>query len=137
MSTVTLADVRESFPIPGTYYLRFKRAFKKTWIWYDVTNPTEVVPSFEGSIVIKATRLPASAASKLNPSTKKQGSKVTPKRTATPPPAVDTASVKTAKSEPAPAPEDFFSSISPTTPASVPPKQSSSGDAFDPFASFS
>ena len=41
-SSITLGDIRDvrkwillltmqMFPIPGTYYFRFKRAFKKTW----------------------------------------------------------------------------------------------------------
>ncbi|CBK24370.2 uncharacterized protein [Blastocystis hominis] len=82
-SQVTLKDIREAFPIPGTYYFRFKRTFKNSWIWFDVTEDSEVVPKFDGLIFVKATRLPASAAPKKSkPSVKKPASRPKPTKPA-------------------------------------------------------
>lgn len=94
-STITLGDIRKvfhmdlvyfkAFPIPGTYYFRFKRSFKKNWstlgfgtiilVWFDVLKDSEVVPSFEGSIICKVTRLPAKAAQFINKSTNQANKK--------------------------------------------------------------
>ena len=69
-----------------------------------------MVPSFDGTIMMKVTRLPASAAKVMK--------KETPKRTA-PKPTVfeesskstEPVSESTIKSDPVPSTEDFFSSI--------------------------
>ena len=72
-----------------------------------------MVPSFDGTIMMKVTRLPASAAKVM----KKETRKVSPKRTAPKPTVFESSkstepvSESTIKSDPVPSTEDFFSSI--------------------------
>ena len=79
-----------------------------------MSKDDEVVPSFDGTIMMKVTRLPASAAKVM----KKETQKVAPKRTAPKPQVIEESpkstepvSESTIKSDPVPSTEDFFSSI--------------------------
>ncbi|GBG28488.1 Hypothetical Protein FCC1311_047112 [Hondaea fermentalgiana] len=56
---VRAADVRAAFPLPGAYHLRFKKAFKNTYVWLDVVDDGQIVPRFEGQIFAKISRLSA------------------------------------------------------------------------------
>lgn len=46
----------------GVHFL----CFSFTLVWFDVLDDSEVVPSFEGSIICKVTRLPARCAKVIN-----------------------------------------------------------------------
>ncbi len=56
---VRLGDVKKTFPLPGAYHFRFKKAFKSTFVWMDVLDDFEVVPRFDGAILAKVSRLRA------------------------------------------------------------------------------
>jgi len=55
---VKLRDVREKFPLPGTYHFRFKyRIEKNVFVWLDFTNEDAVVPTYNNRIIAKALRI--------------------------------------------------------------------------------
>ena len=54
---IKLSDVIEHFPLEGTYHFRFKYAFKNEFVWLDLNNTNCRVPSVEGNIKMKATRI--------------------------------------------------------------------------------
>ena len=75
-------------------------------VWYDVNDLEEIVPTFEGSIMMKVTRLPASAARKMASSSKRISKK--PEPTSAPKqPSKPTEQTRNSPTTPA---EDFFGS---------------------------
>lgn len=54
---LTLDDIRRSFPLPGSYHFRFKTKWRTSFVWLDVTNPSETVPRYEGKVFVKVARL--------------------------------------------------------------------------------
>jgi hypothetical protein len=59
-SGVTLADIKQSFPIAGTYHFRFLRSLESFTVWMDVVADTAVVPVHQNCITIKASRITSS-----------------------------------------------------------------------------
>ena len=57
---IRLGDVRTKFPLPGNYHFRFKRGFRKSYVWYDVADDYAVVPNFQGILTCKVVRLSSS-----------------------------------------------------------------------------
>lgn len=55
--SLVLSDIIRSFPIPGEYHFRFLKDLGKLTVWMDVVEPQAVVPTFQGQIFIKATRI--------------------------------------------------------------------------------
>ena len=55
--TFGLADVKHAFPLPGAYHFRFKRGYKNTYVWLDVSNDADVVPVHDGFIMTKVSRI--------------------------------------------------------------------------------
>mmetsp|Transcript_40198 Transcript_40198/g.93437 ORF Transcript_40198/g.93437 Transcript_40198/m.93437 type:complete len:173 (-) Transcript_40198:133-651(-) len=56
---IRLQDVRAKFPLPGKYHFRFKTRLgdSSSALWMDMTSEDSQVPTFEGRIVAKVTRL--------------------------------------------------------------------------------
>eukprot|EP00392_Amoebophrya_sp_AT5.2_P012679 g12786.t1 len=47
-------DIREKFPLPGSYHFRFKLKWSDSQtVWMDVTNEDSVVPSYDDKIICK------------------------------------------------------------------------------------
>jgi hypothetical protein len=54
---IKLSDVKRLFPIVGTYHFRFKHVSNKTTLWMDLNDDDSKAISYQGKIVIKATRI--------------------------------------------------------------------------------
>lgn len=54
---IRLRDVKENFPLEGTYHFRFKYVYNKVPVWMDLNNEQAKVPQFQNKIVAKATRI--------------------------------------------------------------------------------
>uniref|UniRef100_A0A7S2RG08 DIX domain-containing protein n=1 Tax=Mucochytrium quahogii TaxID=96639 RepID=A0A7S2RG08_9STRA len=65
-SKVRLGDVKKTFPLPGRYHFRFKKAFKNTFVWLDILDDYDVVPRFEGQLVAKVSRTSANMNTAIN-----------------------------------------------------------------------
>jgi len=85
--TLTLGDVRNSFPLPGQYHFRFKTNFKSTFVWKDTQKDSDKIPSHDGKFVAKISRLrtPASntnqtsaSSSSINNTTKQSSNTAAP-----------------------------------------------------------
>lgn len=54
-----LADIKQYFPLPGSFHFRFKRRVGGVPMWVDVGEDEQTVPRWEdGTIFMKVTRLP-------------------------------------------------------------------------------
>lgn len=49
----------QAFPVPGTYHFRFLKNVGSHIVWLDVTDDSSALPTHQGSIFIKATRISA------------------------------------------------------------------------------
>lgn len=54
---IRLSDVKENFPLQGTYHFRFKYLYNKLPVWMDLNNDQAKVPQFQNKIISKATRI--------------------------------------------------------------------------------
>jgi hypothetical protein len=54
---ITLSLIRKAFPLPGQYHFRFKTNFKNTYVWKDTSSDNDKIPSYDGKIVAKVSRL--------------------------------------------------------------------------------
>lgn len=56
-----LQDIKAKFPLPGKYHFRFKMVYgagdAAIVLWMDTTNDAMQVPSYEGKIIAKVTRI--------------------------------------------------------------------------------
>jgi hypothetical protein len=57
INSLKIQDIKDNFPIPGDYHFRFKFKFQGKNIWIDFNNPDQVLPQFEGKIIMKVTRI--------------------------------------------------------------------------------
>jgi hypothetical protein len=57
IETIRINDVKDSFPLPGEYYFRFKFKFQNKNVWIDFNNADAILPRFEGKIIMKVTRI--------------------------------------------------------------------------------
>lgn len=67
---LTIRDVVDAFPLPGTYHFRFKTNFMKTFVWEDGVDLDSVVPTYKGGVSLKVSRLrptEGSGSSRSNP----------------------------------------------------------------------
>mmetsp|Transcript_15266 Transcript_15266/g.18020 ORF Transcript_15266/g.18020 Transcript_15266/m.18020 type:complete len:264 (-) Transcript_15266:2020-2811(-) len=65
---ITLGEIKKSFPLPGAYHFRFKKSFKNTYVWLDVSNDEDFAPVHDGVIISKVSRLSiVRSASPTNP----------------------------------------------------------------------
>lgn len=55
--SVTTADITEQFPLPGTYFFRFKQQYGKSYVWLDGGEGTRTAPQYQGKVVCKVSRL--------------------------------------------------------------------------------
>mmetsp|Transcript_3635 Transcript_3635/g.9376 ORF Transcript_3635/g.9376 Transcript_3635/m.9376 type:complete len:221 (-) Transcript_3635:68-730(-) len=56
----TVREVRAKFPVPGIYHFRFKMKWgdsTSSAVWMDVPNEDSQVPTYDGKIVAKVTRV--------------------------------------------------------------------------------
>ena len=74
LQNMTVGDVRQNFPLPGSYMFRFKTSFKNTFIWKDATRDDASVPCHEGKVVAKVSRLRSSLSSLASPSVPRDSS---------------------------------------------------------------
>ena len=54
---VTLSDIRGLFPIEGDYHFRFRNRVAGNAVWLDVGNEASTLPTYEGKIIVKVTRI--------------------------------------------------------------------------------
>jgi len=56
--SITLAVIRENFPLPGDYHFRFQYTYQSSncKVWLDLPSENSSVPLIEGEIIVKATR---------------------------------------------------------------------------------
>lgn len=54
---VTLSDIRGLFPIEGDYHFRFRNHVEGNSVWLDVSNEASTLPTYEGKIIAKITRI--------------------------------------------------------------------------------
>jgi hypothetical protein len=59
-SSPTLADFKRHFSVPGEYHFRFLSIIGESRVWKDIISDNEVLPTFEGQIFTKATRIRSS-----------------------------------------------------------------------------
>jgi len=57
IKSVRLADIKSNFPLPGSYYFRFKFKFGSQNVWIDHTKEDSELPKFEDKIIMKVNRL--------------------------------------------------------------------------------
>ncbi|CAE8602944.1 unnamed protein product, partial [Polarella glacialis] len=88
---VLLQDVRSKFPLPGTYHFRFRMRYgiePSQVTWMDVTDPTSQVPSCDGKVLAKVSRVSwDSAASPLQAAAASAAPAAAAQRPQPPPPA--------------------------------------------------
>lgn len=53
----TLSDVKLSFPVPGSYHFRFLKLINGQRVWLDLNNENDIIPTYEGNIFAKITRI--------------------------------------------------------------------------------
>ena len=69
LKRLAIKDVVDKFPLPGEYHFRFKSTFKKTFVWEDAVDFSAPVPTYQGQVSLKVSRLrPAKASSNSNES---------------------------------------------------------------------
>ncbi|ETB59627.1 hypothetical protein, variant 4 [Plasmodium yoelii 17X] len=54
---ITLKDISDGFPLPGTYHFRFKINHNNNTVWVDITDSSSNIPTFNSSICMKVLRL--------------------------------------------------------------------------------
>lgn len=57
INLITLRDVKNEFPLMGTYHFRFKVVHSNTDAWVDINDESSSVPSFNSCIYAKVLRL--------------------------------------------------------------------------------
>jgi hypothetical protein len=82
----SLADIKKAFPLPGSYHFRFKRQFKSGFVWADALDDAASVPSFEGVIFAKISRISKTSAAPHDAASEPaEASKVAAKERSKPP----------------------------------------------------
>lgn len=59
----TLDDVKRSFPLSGNFHFRFLKEIEKMTVWLDITDNSAPLPSYQGGLFIKASRLKGTSSS--------------------------------------------------------------------------
>jgi hypothetical protein len=54
---ITLKDIKQAFPLEGTYHFRFKYLHNKIPVWMDLNNEDAHLPLFAGKVIAKVTRI--------------------------------------------------------------------------------
>ena len=57
IDTLRYNDIKDNFPLPGSYYFRFKFKLNNQEVWIDITNPNVQIPRFENKIIAKVSRI--------------------------------------------------------------------------------
>eukprot|EP01138_Halocafeteria_seosinensis_P006770 gb/GECG01006923.1/.p1 GENE.gb/GECG01006923.1/~~gb/GECG01006923.1/.p1 ORF type:complete len:250 (+),score=37.10 gb/GECG01006923.1/:1-750(+) len=57
LKSITVQDIRQHFPLPGSYFFRFKQEHGKGHVWLDNQDPSERAPIYSGRIFCKVARL--------------------------------------------------------------------------------
>jgi len=65
---IKLKDVRDHFPLEGTYHFRFKYQYHKAVVWMDLNNDDCKVPTFQDRVICKVTRINWAAQTNGKPS---------------------------------------------------------------------
>ncbi|OII70819.1 uncharacterized protein cubi_00964 [Cryptosporidium ubiquitum] len=56
-SSLTIKQVKDSFPLPGIYYFRFKVRIGNTYAWMDPLSDDDIVPLYDDAIIAKVLRI--------------------------------------------------------------------------------
>lgn len=67
----TLEDVKRSFPLSGNFHFRFLKEIEKMSVWLDITDNSTPLPTHQGGLFIKASRLKGSSPSLERKSTER------------------------------------------------------------------
>jgi len=59
-------DIKDNFPLPGSYYFRFKFKMNNQIVWIDLTNQGAPIPRFDNKIIVKVSRLSWSSETQNN-----------------------------------------------------------------------
>lgn len=54
---ISYKDISKNFPLKGQYIFRFKFKHGKKIVWLDLQKKKERIPTFEGMIFMKVTRI--------------------------------------------------------------------------------
>lgn len=57
VADITLKDIKQAFPLEGTYHFRFKYLHNKIPVWMDLNNDDAHIPLFSGKVIAKVTRI--------------------------------------------------------------------------------
>ncbi|CRG95724.1 conserved Plasmodium protein, unknown function [Plasmodium gallinaceum] len=57
INTITLNDIKNEFPLIGTYHFRFKILLNNTHVWVDINDDSSSIPSLNSCIYAKVLRL--------------------------------------------------------------------------------
>lgn len=55
--SLTLADIKRSFPLSGSFHFRFLKEIDRMTVWMDIADDNGPLPTHQGSVFIKANRL--------------------------------------------------------------------------------
>lgn len=64
---LVLSMIKKAFPIPGQFFFRFLKKVGDYTVWLDILDDNVAIPSYQGGIFIKATRLPTNNTVSGNP----------------------------------------------------------------------
>lgn len=56
--SITLGDIKRSFPLSGSFHFRFLKEIDRMTVWMDIADDNGPLPTHQGSVFIKANRLP-------------------------------------------------------------------------------
>ncbi|KAJ1614229.1 hypothetical protein OIY81_583 [Cryptosporidium canis] len=56
-SYLTVRQIKESFPLPGSYYFRFKVRVGSAYAWMDPLNDDDAAPLYDDAIITKVLRI--------------------------------------------------------------------------------
>lgn len=56
-SSLTVKQIKDSFPLPGSYYFRFKVRIGNTHAWMDPLSDEDVAPLYNDAIIAKVLRI--------------------------------------------------------------------------------
>ncbi|CRH03932.1 conserved Plasmodium protein, unknown function [Plasmodium relictum] len=57
LNAITLYDIKNEFPLIGTYHFRFKILYNNTHVWVDINDDSSSIPSLNSCIYAKVLRL--------------------------------------------------------------------------------
>ena len=56
-TSLTIRQIKNAFPLPGTYYFRFKIRVGSSYAWMDPKHDDDIVPLYDDTIIAKVLRI--------------------------------------------------------------------------------